>query len=169
MSSSPREQPARTSALTSLLSTAGGGRRGFVDATGTPVPLPAAIRRLVATDDVVGALLLAMDAPLVGCAGSLDGVAEIGAPRVPNAAAVAALRPDVIVAGAVDRTPDLADPALYEALRRIAPVVAVDVARPRVAAADLRALLGAVVVTRPAPKPIPDRPPGPPRTRPQLW
>jgi ABC-type Fe3+-hydroxamate transport system, periplasmic component len=164
----PQRHPARTGALIGLISDVGGGRRAFVDATGTPVALPAAIRRLVATDDDVGALLLGLGAPMVGCAGTLDDVEPIGAPRAPNPEAVAALRPDVIVTGAVDRGHDLTDVRLVEALRRVAPVVAVDVGRPA-ALADLRALLGAVVVERPAAKPIPDRPTGPPVTRPQLW
>lgn len=165
----PRRQPARTVALTGLLGNAGGGRRTFVDATGTPVALPAALRRLVATAEDVGALLLGMGAPLVGCAGTLDGVEPVGAARAPDPRAVAALRPDVIVAGAVDRVHDLADARLLEALRRVAPVVAVDLGRPAAASADLRALLGPVAVERRAPAPIVDRPPGPPVTRPKLW
>jgi ABC-type Fe3+-hydroxamate transport system substrate-binding protein len=165
----PRQHPARTSALTALMSSAGGGRRAFVDATGTPVALPAAIRSFVATDDVVGAMLLGLGAPMVGCAGDIDDIESVGPSRAPDPQAVAALRPDVIVAGAVDRAHDLADARLIEALRRVAPVVAVDVGRPAAAMADLRALLGAVLRPRPASKPIPDRPPGPPVTRPQLW
>jgi ABC-type Fe3+-hydroxamate transport system substrate-binding protein len=165
----PRRYPARTSALTGLISNAGGGRRAFVDATGASVALPAAIRRLVATDAAVGALLLDLDASLVGSAGALDGVAQVGAPRAPDPAAVAALRPDVIVAGAAGRAYDLTDPRLVDALRRVAPVVAVDMGRPTAARADLRALIGPVVVERSAARPVPDRPPGPPVTRPQLW
>lgn len=165
----PRRHPARTTALTGLIGNVGGGRRAFVDATGTPVGLPAAIRRLVATDAAVGALLLELGGPLVGCAGPLDGVADVGAPRAPDPAAVADLKPDLIVAGAVDRAHDLRDSALVAVLRRVAPVVAVDLGRPAAARADLRALLGPVVVERRAPAPIRDRPPGPPVTRPQLW
>jgi ABC-type Fe3+-hydroxamate transport system substrate-binding protein len=165
----PRRHPARTAALTNLVGVVGGGRRAFVDATDTAVALPAAIRRLVATGDDVGALLLGLGAPLVGCAGTLDDVELVGASRAPDPDAVAALRPDVIVAGAVDRAHDLADVRLVEALRRVAPVVAVDVGRPAAALSDLRALLGPVVVERPAAKPLPDRPTGPPVTRPQLW
>jgi ABC-type Fe3+-hydroxamate transport system substrate-binding protein len=165
----PRRHPARTAALTGLVGGAGGGRRAFVDATGTSVALPAAIRRVVATDDGVGALLLGLGAPVVGCAGTLDGVEPVGAARGPDPKAVAALRPDVIVAGAVDRVHDLRDGRLVEVLRRVAPVVAVDVERPAAAMADLRALLASVVVERRAPEPEPERPPGPPVTRPQLW
>lgn len=146
----PRRQPARTGALTGLVSDVGGVRRAFVDATGTPVALPAAIRRLVATDGDIGALLLALGAPLVGCAGTLDGVEPVGAPRAPDPAAVAALRPDVIVTGTVERAHDLVDQRLVEALRSVAPLVAVDAARPSAAAADLRALLGTVRTERPA-------------------
>jgi ABC-type Fe3+-hydroxamate transport system substrate-binding protein len=165
----PRRHPARTAALTGLISNAGAGRRAFVDATGKSVALPPAIRRLVATDTAVGALLLDLGAPMVGCAGDLDAVEPVGAPGAPDPAAVAALRPDVIVAGAVDRAYDLADPRLAEALWRVAPVVAVDMRRPAAARADLRALIGSVVVERPAAPPVPDRPPTPPARRPQIW
>lgn len=157
-------------ALAGLVSERGGGRRAFVDATGASVALPSAIRRLVATADDVGALLLALGAPMVGCAGRLDGVEPVGASRGPDPAAVVALRPDLIVVGAVERVPDLADPALVDALRRIAPVVAVDMGRPAVARADLRALLGSgVAAERRRAEPEPDRPPGPPVTKPELW
>jgi hypothetical protein len=132
------------------------------------VGLPPAIRRLVATDAAVGALLLDLGASVVGCAGALDGVEQVGAPRAPDPADVAALRPDVIVAGAVDRAHDLTDPRLVGALWRVAPVVAVDMGRPAAAKADLRALIGPVV-ERPAAPPVPDRPPGPPARRPQIW
>jgi ABC-type Fe3+-hydroxamate transport system substrate-binding protein len=166
----PRRHPARTAALTGLVGAGGGGgRRAFVDATGTPVALPAAIRRLVATDDDVGGMLLGLGAPVVGCAGTLDGAEPVGPPRGPDPEAVAALRPDVIVTGATERSHDLTDARSVEALRRIAPVVAVDVARPAAAIADLRALLGSVVVERPAARSRPERPVGPPVTRPQLW
>jgi len=141
----PRNNPARTAALTGLIGSARGGRRAFVDATGTPVALPAVIRRMVATDDEVGALLLELGAPMVGCAGTFDDVDPVGPPRRPDLEAVAALRPDVIVTGVVDRVHDLADAALVEALRRVAPVVAVDAGRAAAATADLRALLGAAV------------------------
>lgn len=173
----PRRHPARTSALTGLIGEVGGGRRAFVDATGTSVVLPPTVRRLVATDDRIGALLLGLGAPVVGCAGEIDGVESVGPARGPDPAAVAALRPDVIVAGAVDRTHDLVDARLVEALRRVAPVVAVHSDRPAAAAADLRALLATVPVERPEPAPRrrPERPPvrpvppGPPSARPELW
>lgn len=165
----PRHHPARTAALTGLIGNVGGGRRAFVDATGASVALPAAIRRLVATDEIVGALLLGLGAPVVGCAGNLDDVEPVGEPREPDPEAVAALRPDVIVVGAVDRAHDLTDAAIVEALRRVAPVVAVDVGRPAAAMADLRALLGSGGVERRAARPLPDRPIGPPVTKPQLW
>ncbi|MBW0089656.1 ABC transporter substrate-binding protein [Pseudonocardia sp. KRD-184] len=167
-SENPREQPVRTAALTAIIGAAG-GRRAFVDATGTPVTLPPLVRRLVATDEVVGALLRELGAELVGCAGSLDGVETVGADRAPDPRAVAALEPHVIVAGAVDRVHDLADERLVGFLRKVAPVIAVDTGRPAVARADLRALLGTGRAARSAPAPIPDRPPGPPQTRPRLW
>ncbi len=153
----PRHDRARHAVLGGLVGSGGGGRRAFVDATGTPVALPAAIRRVVATDDGVGALLLGLGSPLVGCAGVLDEVDVVGAPRAPDPQAVAALRPDVIVTGAVDRVHDLADVRLVEALRKVAPIVAVDVGRPAAAVADLRALLGPVIGGRPATEPVSDR------------
>ena len=144
----------------------GGGRRAFVDATGTPVTMPPAIRRLVATDDEVGALLHGLGAPLVGCAGTCDGVATVGPPRAPDPRAIAALRPDLIVTGAVDRAHDLVDRALVAVLRRVAPVVAVETGRRAVAAAELRALLGAVVGgAAPATRPVSDERVGAPRPR----
>ncbi|RZT88314.1 hypothetical protein EV383_5253 [Pseudonocardia sediminis] len=121
-----------------------GGGRPFVDATGTSVPLGGPVRTVLATDESVGALLVELGANLVGCAGSLDGVASVGEARSPDPAAVAKLRPSVIVTGAVGRTHDLADPAVVTALRKVAPVVAVDLDSPASAAADLRALLGPV-------------------------
>jgi ABC-type Fe3+-hydroxamate transport system substrate-binding protein len=163
----PRRNPARTAALTGLVSNAGGRGRPFVDATGVSVALPPVIRRLVATDADVGALLREVGATIVGCAGMLDEVEPVGAPRAPDPAAVAALRPDVIVAGAVGRAYDLSEPRLVEALWRVAPVVAVDTGRPAAAMADLRALIGPVVERRVAP-PASDRPPGPPGMRPRL-
>jgi ABC-type Fe3+-hydroxamate transport system substrate-binding protein len=153
--------------LAGLVGSGGGGRRAFVDATGTPVALPAAVRRLVATDDEVGALLLGLGAPLIGCAGNLDDIDAVGSPRSPDPQVVAAVRPDVIVTGAVDRVHDLADLRLVEALRRVAPVVAVDVGRPAVAAADLRAMLGPVIGGPPAAEPVSDRRVGAPVARPQ--
>jgi hypothetical protein len=129
--------------LAGLMGNGGGGRRAFIDATGAPVALPPAIRRLVATDDRVGALLDELGVPLVGCTGSVDDVA--------------ALRPDLIVAGAVDRVHDLLDVRLVVALRRLAPVVAVDVARPAAAVADLRALLGPLIGGPPASEPVSGR------------
>jgi hypothetical protein len=155
----PRRNAGRTSALTGLVSEAGGLRRTFVDATGVSVPLPAAVRRIVATDDEVAALLLGLGAGLVGCAGTLDGIERVGPPRAPDPAAVAALRPDVIVVGAVDRVHDLADARLVRALGQIAPVIAVELARPAAAAADMRALLGG---TRDMPKAPPPGQPLPP-------
>ncbi|MDN5932659.1 MAG: hypothetical protein L0I24_16610, partial [Pseudonocardia sp.] len=79
--------------------------------------------------------------------------------------------PDVIVIGAVDRVPDLADAGLAERLRQVAPVIAVDTGRPAHALADLRALLGS---GGPPPRPVPQSsfdgpPPGPPPARPELW
>jgi ABC-type Fe3+-hydroxamate transport system substrate-binding protein len=151
------QPPGRNQVLAGLVGTGGGGRRAFVDATGHPVVLPQAIRRLVATDDEVGALLLGLGVPLIGCAGTLDGVEVVGAPGAPDPRAVAALRPDVIVTGAVDRVHRLADLRLVAVLRRVAPVVAVDVGRPAVALADLRAMLGPIIGGRPAAEPVSDR------------
>ncbi len=144
-------QPARAAALAAVTSPGAVARRAFVDATGTPVVLPPAVRRLVATDEAVGALLLELGAALVGCAGSLDGVPSVGAPRAPDPRAVAALRPDVIVSAAAGRAPDLACPA--DGLRRVAPLVVVDLSRPAAAAADLRALVTPVARERLAPPP----------------
>lgn len=167
----PRRHPARTAVLTGIVGNTGGGRRMFIDATGAAVPMPPAVRRLVATDGRVAKLLLRLKAPLVGCAGTVDGIEPVGESRAPDPEAVAALRPDVIVVGAVDRVHDLADAALVEALRRIAPVVAVDTGRPAHALADLRALLGSGgEPARPrAEESSFDAPVGPPPARPELW
>ena len=96
-------------------------RRTFVDATGASVPLLRTVRRVVAADDAVAALLLELGATVVGCAGTVEGIESVGPPRTPDPAAVAALRPDAIIVGAVDRVPDLADARLVAALRQIAP------------------------------------------------
>ena len=154
----PRRHLERNGLLATLVGDAGGGRRAFVDATGTSVTPPAVIRRVVATDDEVGALLLGLGAPIVGCAGPLNDIVVVGAPRLPDPQAVAALRPDLIVTGAVERGHDLMDAGLLTALRKVAPVVAVDVRGQTRAAADLRALLGRVVGGgRPATEPVSDR------------
>ncbi len=153
--------------LGGLVGSGGGGRRAFVDATGVPVALPTAIRRLVATDEGVGALLLGLGVPMVGCAGTIEDMDVIGASRAPDPQVVAALRPDVIVTGAVDRVHDLVEVGLVEALRKVAPVVAVDVGRPSVAVADLRALLGPAIGGRPATEPVSDRRVGAPMARPR--
>ena len=157
----PRQNPARTTALTAIAG-AGGGGRAFVDATGTPVPLLRPVRRLVATDDDVAALLLGLGASVVGCAGTVDGVESVGGSRSPDRQAVAALRPDAIVTGVVAGRHDLADVRLVAALRQVAPVIAVDVGRPAEAAADLRALIGTVGARRPVESGL-DTPPAPPR------
>jgi len=128
-------------------------RRTFVDATGTSVPLLRAVRRLVATDLEVAALLLGLGAVVVGCAGHVDGIEPVGPARAPDPVAVAALRPDAIVVGTADGVPDLADERLVVALRRIAPVIAVDLARPAAAVRDMRALLGSDDDARSAPPP----------------
>jgi ABC-type Fe2+-enterobactin transport system substrate-binding protein len=154
----PRRHLERNGLLAGLVGGAGGARRAFVDATGASVTTPPVIRRLVATDAEVGALLLNMGAPVVGCAGALNEIEVVGAPRLPDPKAVAALRPDVIVTGAVERAHDLSDMRLVAALRQVAPVVAVDVGGPARAAADLRALLGpAVGGGRPATEPVSGR------------
>jgi ABC-type Fe3+-hydroxamate transport system substrate-binding protein len=149
----PLRKSGQTSALTGLVSEAGGMRRTFVDATGTSVPSVRAVRRLVAGDEAVAALLLEAGAVVVGCAGTVDGIDPVGPQRAPDPAAVAALRPDAIVVGATDRMPDLVDARLVAALRRIAPVIAVDLGRPTVAARDVRALLGGATDIRQAPPP----------------
>lgn len=132
-----------------------GGGRSFVDATGTPVPLRGPIRTVVATDPEVGALLVEIGASVIGCAGRLGEVPGIGDDRRPDAREVAALRPDGIITGMRDGRHDLADPAVVDALRRTAPVIAVDLARAggAVARAELRALLGPT--GRPAPPAVP--------------
>lgn len=143
-----------------------GGGRSFVDATGTPVPLRGPLNRLVATDPEVGALLVEMGATVVGCAGALAEVPGVGEDRRPDTREVAALRPDGIITGTRDGRYDLADPAALAALRRTAPVIAVDLARESVARVELRALLGPVGRrTAPAPAPAaapPARPVPPP-------
>jgi ABC-type Fe3+-hydroxamate transport system substrate-binding protein len=158
----PRRQPARTAVVTGLVGDAG-GRRVFIDATGAGVALPPAVRRVVGTDPVVGELLRRVGAPLVACAGEADGLPPVGGPGRPDPVAVAGQRPDVIVAGAVDRVLALDGP-VAAALRRVAPVVAVDLDRPAAAAADLRALIGSVA--GPPPPPPPTEPP--PVMRPRL-
>ena len=136
-----------------------GGGRSFVDATGTPVPLRGPIRTVVATDPEVGALLVEIGATVIGCAGVLGEVPGIGDERRPDTREVAALRPDGIITGTRDGRYDLADPAALAALRRTAPVIAVDLARSAVARAELRALLGPTGRT-PAPVPPPVDPLG---------
>lgn len=121
-----------------------GGGRAFVDATGSPVPLRGPITTVVATDEEVGALLLELGATVTGCAGALDGVDAVGDPRAPDPDAVAALRPDAIITGLADGVHDVVDRAVLGRLRRIAPVIAVDLGRRAATAADLRALLGPV-------------------------
>lgn len=135
----PPDPRARVTAASAM-----GGGRPFVDATGTSVPLGGPVRTVLATDESVGALLVELGADVVGCAGPLDGVASVGETRSPDPQAVAALRPSVIVTGAVGRAHDLTDPAVVTALRKVAPVVAVDLGRRASATADLRALLGSV-------------------------
>jgi len=132
-----------------------GGGRSFVDATGTPVPLRSPIRTVVATDPEVGALLVEIGATVIGCAGRFGEVPVIGDARRPDAREVAALRPDGIITGTRDGRHDLAEPAVVDALRRTAPVIAVDLARAggAVARAELRALLGPT--GRPAPPAVP--------------
>jgi ABC-type Fe3+-hydroxamate transport system substrate-binding protein len=153
----PHDHLKRNTVLAGLVGGAGAGR-AFVDAAGNRVVPPPAIRRVVATDGEVGALLLGLGAPVVGCAGTLDGVEVVGASRAPDPRAVAALQPDVIVTGAAGGAHDLAEAGLVEALGRVAPVVAVDAGSPAVAAADLRALLGRVVGGgRAAAEPVSDR------------
>ena len=153
----PREESARkpgqTSAVTGLISDAGGMRRTFVDATGASVPLLRTVRRVVAADVAVATLLLEVGATVVGCAGGVEGVESVGPPRAPDPAAVAALRPDAIVVGAVNRVHDLVDARLVVALRRVALVIAVDLGRPEAATRDLRALLGTGADLRQAPPP----------------
>lgn len=140
----PRRHPARTAVLAGLVGD-GGGRRVFIDATGTGVALPPVVRRLVGADPRAVELLRAL------------GVSSVD--DHPDPAAVAAQRPDIIVVGAVDRVLQL-DDRVVAALRAVAPVVAVDAGRPAEAEADLRALLGS------ADYPPPERPAGPQRVVP---
>jgi ABC-type Fe3+-hydroxamate transport system substrate-binding protein len=149
-----RRDAARTAAL-AVVTADRGGRRAFVDATGAAVPLPAAVRRVVAAHAAVGALLRELGAPLVGSAGTVPGVAAVGEP--PDPRAVADLRPDVVVSAASGGALDLPGP-LVAALRRTAAVVAVDLSRPEAARADLRALFGATDADR---RPAPDAAPAP--------
>jgi len=128
--------------LAGLVGGGGGMRRIFVDHVGISVPMPAAVRRLVATDDDVGALVLRLGGALVGCAGSLDGVESVGPARAPDPRAVAALKPDIILAGVADGTHDLVEERLAITLWQVAPIIAVDLGRPSMAEADLRALIG---------------------------
>jgi ABC-type Fe3+-hydroxamate transport system substrate-binding protein len=153
----PRRSEPRATLLKSLVG-AGGLRRIFVDGSGLSVPMPAAVRRVVATDPAVGALLLEAGAQLVGCAGALDGVETVGPTRAPDRAAVAALRPDVIVVGLVDGVPDLAEEGLVTALVRVAPVVAVDPGARARTLPDLRALVGRAPAPRTPVQPPPPRP-----------
>ena len=64
-------------------------RRTFVDATGASVPLLRTVRRVVAADDAVAALLLELGATVVGCAGTVEGIESVGPPRTPDPAAIA--------------------------------------------------------------------------------
>lgn len=129
-----RDRPARAAAVTAV--SGSGGRRAFVDASGTEVPLPARVARVLAADPGIAELLRGQGVVPLG--EEPDGARHDG-----TAAALAALAPDVILVR-VEST-DLADPARVRrlaALRRIAPVIAFDLDRPAVTAADLRALLG---------------------------
>lgn len=136
--------------LAGLVGGGGGMLRIFVDAVGMSVPIPASARRLVATDDELGAFVLSLGGTLVGCAGALDGVESVGPSRAPDPQAVAALRPDLILAGVVDGTHDLVEEGMVVTLWRVAPVIAVDLGRPAAATADLRALLGPAAAPRDA-------------------
>lgn len=147
-SADPRRRPSPPAALAGLVSAGGGMRRIYVDAIGMSVPMPASVRRLVATDDEVGALVLRLGGTLLGCAGALEGVEPVGPARAPDVRAVAALKPDLILSGAVDGAHDLVDEHTVAALWRIAPIIAVDLGRLTVAEADLRALLGPTVVPK---------------------
>lgn len=142
----PRRRATPPAALAGLVSAGGGMRRIYVDAVGMSVPMPASVRRLVATDDEVGALVLRLGGTLTGCAGALDGVESVGPARAPDPRAVAALKPDLILCGVADGVHDLVDERTVVALWRVAPIIAVDLGRPAVAEADLRALLGPAVL-----------------------
>lgn len=144
----PRRRSTPPAVLSGLVSAGGGMRRIFVDAIGTSVPMPASVRRLVATDDQVGAFVLGLGGTLLGCAGDLDGVEPLGPARAPDPAAVAALKPDLIIVGAVDGGYDLAHEQAATALWRVAPLVAVDLRRAEAAEKDLRALLGPAAAPR---------------------
>ncbi|MFC4943379.1 hypothetical protein [Pseudonocardia sp. GCM10023141] len=137
----PRRRPSPPAALAGLVG-GGGMRRIFVDGLGVSVPMPSSVRRLVVTDDVVGAFLVELGGTLAGCAGTLDGIESVGPARAPDPRLVAALKPDLILSGCADGAHDLADEQLVVALWRIAPVIAVDLGRRVAAAADMRALLG---------------------------
>ena len=113
----PRRHPARTAALTGLVGPGAGGRT-FVDHTGTAVPLPRPVRRVVTTDPAVAALLLAIGAAPAGTcdparladlnahpAEGAPGIADLGPAGRPDPEAVAALRPDTIVTAVRNRAP----------------------------------------------------------------
>lgn len=140
------------------------------------------VRRVVAAHPDVAAVLLAIGADLVGTcdAGQLDGcppdVADLGPAGRPDADAVAALRPDAVVTAVRGRAYVVGGHELMAALRRTAPVIGIDPARTQAAAADLRALVGAVSVQSPTPpRPRPTvaprgaRPVPPPSSGPDLW
>ncbi|MGE3285373.1 MAG: hypothetical protein AB7J32_04605 [Pseudonocardia sp.] len=178
----PRDQPARTGALTGLIG-AGGGGRTFVDHTGIAVALHRPVRRTVAAHPDVASVLLAIGATLVGTCDAArldgpvpDGLADLGPAGRPDPDLVAALRPDAIVTAVRGRAYVVGGHELMAALRRTAPVIGIDPTRADDAAADLRALVGAVQVDRPTPpRPRPTVPPrgappvAPPPARPELW
>lgn len=144
----PRRRPTPPPVLAALVSAGGGMRRIYVDAVGMSVPMPASVRRLVAADEEVGALVLRLGGALVGCGGALEGVESVGPARAPDPRAVAALKPDLILCGVVDGAHDLVDDRTIVALWRVAPIIAVDLGKPTVAEADLRALLGPAAVPK---------------------
>jgi ABC-type Fe3+-hydroxamate transport system substrate-binding protein len=138
----PRHHAPPPAILAAVVGSGGGMRRIFVDAIGTSVPFPASVRRLVATDDELGALVLSLGGTLVGCGGTLDGVESVGPARAPDPQRVAQLRPDLILSGVGEGAHDLLEERMVAALSRIAPIIAVDLGRRAAAEADLRALLG---------------------------
>jgi ABC-type Fe3+-hydroxamate transport system substrate-binding protein len=129
-----RDRPARAAAVTAM--SGAGGRRAFVDASGTAVPLPARVQRVLAADPGIAELLRGHGVIPLG--EEPDGPRHDG-----TAASLAALGPDVILVRV--QSVDPADPARVRriaALRRIAPVIAFDLDRHSDTTADLRALLG---------------------------
>jgi ABC-type Fe3+-hydroxamate transport system substrate-binding protein len=118
--------------------------RTFVDATAASIKVPDRPRRIVATHDHNGgAQLLSLGAPVIGVPTrdgavepamtkyfDVDKITTIGEVYEPDIEAIAALRPDLIVHEATGGKLRFHSEGTVEALRGIAPVVAIDTFRP---------------------------------------